>query len=528
MTRWAMTADLERCVGCQTCTAACRHANATSPAVQWRKVLDVESGTYPQVSRTFVPVGCQHCAEPPCMNVCPSTATRRRPDGIVTIDYDLCIGCSYCAVACPYQARFKVEGPRFAFGITGMQSEAVRDDPRRVGVAQKCTFCVDRIDAGIAAGLTPGIDPRATPACVNACIADALQFGDLDDPSSNVSRLLAEHAHGRMHEEIGTAPAFYYLHGRRSEAADRDAAAQVGAAPAIRAKGVQPSQQTQWDWRAAANFVCGGAGAGLFAFVALAALSGVQVAAPGLCALMLVAVGLFLVWLEIGRPWRIVNVLLHPQQSWMTREAAAAAVFLALAVPSQWVGSAALTAIAGAAGLAFLYCQARILKAAKGIPAWRSRRIVPLIVTSGLAEGAGLFLTAAALLPAYAPVLRPAVAAFVLLIAIRALAWRAYRRALAASGAPTRTLEIIAASAWSMTLFGMLAPLALALAAHLLPGAQVPLLMLAGLSACLAGSACKVLLITRAAFNQGFALAHVPMRGSGRAGAPAKPGWSMP
>ena len=84
MTRWAMVADLERCVGCQTCTAACRHANATSPAVQWRKVLDIEAGTYPNVSRIFVPVGCQHCADPPCMHVCPTTATRQRADGIVT------------------------------------------------------------------------------------------------------------------------------------------------------------------------------------------------------------------------------------------------------------------------------------------------------------------------------------------------------------------------------------------------------------------------------------------------------------
>src|SRR6516165_2168738 len=116
MTRWTMVADLERCVGCQTCTAACRHANATSPAVQWRKVLDIEAGTFPDVSRTFVPVGCQHCADPPCMYVCPTTATRQRPDGIVTIDYDLCIGCAYCEVACPYQARFLVHEPHFAYG----------------------------------------------------------------------------------------------------------------------------------------------------------------------------------------------------------------------------------------------------------------------------------------------------------------------------------------------------------------------------------------------------------------------------
>ena len=181
MTRWAMVADLERCVGCQTCTAACRHANATSPAVQWRKVLDIEAGSYPNVSRIFVPVGCQHCADPPCMHVCPTTATRQRADGIVTIDYDLCIGCAYCEVACPYQARFLVHEPHFAYGAA-MQNEVERADPARIGVAQKCTFCSDRIDFGLENGLTPGIDPRATPACVNACIADALHFGDVDDP----------------------------------------------------------------------------------------------------------------------------------------------------------------------------------------------------------------------------------------------------------------------------------------------------------------------------------------------------------
>ena len=208
MTRWAMVADLERCVGCQTCTAACRHANATSPAVQWRTVLDVETGTYPNVSRIFVPVGCQHCADPPCMHVCPTTATRQRADGIVTIDYDLCIGCAYCAVACPYEARYKVDKQEFAFQE---KIESERHDSKRIGVATKCTFCVERIDAGLAKGLTPGVDPEATPACVNSCIAGALHFGDADDPGSNVSELLAENQFFRMHEELGTGPRFYYL-----------------------------------------------------------------------------------------------------------------------------------------------------------------------------------------------------------------------------------------------------------------------------------------------------------------------------
>lgn len=205
-----MVADLRRCVGCQTCTAACKHANATPPGVQWRRVLDIEVGEYPEVKRAFVPTGCMHCDEPPCMHVCPTTATRKRADGIVTIDYDLCMGCAYCAVACPYDARFKVDRAEFAYG-TSMRNEEKTLHEEQIGVATKCTFCVERIDAGLAKGLKPGADPEATPACVNSCIAQALHFGDVEDPDSNVSLLLAENQHFRLNEELGTGPRFYYL-----------------------------------------------------------------------------------------------------------------------------------------------------------------------------------------------------------------------------------------------------------------------------------------------------------------------------
>ncbi|MDE2228725.1 MAG: 4Fe-4S dicluster domain-containing protein [Alphaproteobacteria bacterium] len=212
MTRWVMVVDLDRCVGCQTCTAACKQANATPPDVQWRRVLDMETGAYPDVRRTFVPVGCMHCDDPPCMSVCPSTATRKRADGIVTIDYDLCIGCGYCIVACPYQARYRTDRANFAYGGSNPnEAEAKCFDERRLGVATKCTFCVDRIDAGIEQGLTPGVDPEATPACVNSCIAGALHFGDIERAESKVSVLLAKNHHCRMHEELGTGPRIYYL-----------------------------------------------------------------------------------------------------------------------------------------------------------------------------------------------------------------------------------------------------------------------------------------------------------------------------
>jgi phenylacetyl-CoA:acceptor oxidoreductase subunit 1 len=206
-----MVADLRRCVGCQTCTAACRHTNATPPGVQWRRVIDVEVGEYPNVKRAFMPVGCMHCADPPCMSVCPSTATRQRDDGIVTIDWDLCIGCAYCSVACPYQARYKVNKAEFAYGDEPTETEAEQYDERKLGVSTKCNFCADRVDEGLVKGLTPGVDPDATPGCVNSCIADALHFGDIEDPESNVSKMLKEHKHFRMHEDLGTDPGFYYL-----------------------------------------------------------------------------------------------------------------------------------------------------------------------------------------------------------------------------------------------------------------------------------------------------------------------------
>ena len=210
MTRWAMIADLRRCVGCQTCTAACRHANATPPGVQWRRVLDMEFGEYPNVQRAFVPTGCQHCDDPPCMEVCPTTATRKRTDGIVTIDYDLCIGCAYCAVACPYQARYKTQRPTFAYG-TPTDNETKRRDDARLGVATKCTFCVERIDAGLEKGETRRGGPAGPPGGGDSGIAQARAVGGRGHPARPGGPRRAENQHFRMHEELGTGPGFYYL-----------------------------------------------------------------------------------------------------------------------------------------------------------------------------------------------------------------------------------------------------------------------------------------------------------------------------
>lgn len=530
MTRWAMLADLERCVGCQTCTAACKHTNATSPAVQWRRVLDIEAGSYPTVSRTYVPIGCQHCEDPPCMHVCPSTATRKRPDGIVTIDYDVCIGCAYCDVACPYQARFKVDAADFAYGAgRQMQHEAEREDPARFGVAQKCTFCFDRIDFGLENGLTPGTDPRATPACANACIASALHFGDIDDPLSNVSTLLEQHKHFRMHEELGTGPGFYYLYqhsGSSMVEDDREEPSAPVAPSRIRARGVEPWHQKHWDWKAAGNFLTGGVGPGLFA----AATVGAVLAGPstllGLLAMALVALGLLLVMMKIGRPLRAISVLRQPQRSWMSREAWVALAFFPLALAAVWTGMTVLWLAAAALALLFLFCQGMILREAKGIPAWREPRIVPLIVATGLTEGAGVFLAACVVLPELAPLARGAATVTVLLAAARALAWAAYHSALARDGVPSKALAVLDKYRPWLLIGGLIVPAVGAIGGMLVQNLAAPLFVFAGAAAAAAGLGFKFLLITRAGYNQGFALPRTPVRGTGHAGPAVRPGWT--
>jgi len=524
MTRYAIVADLNRCVGCQTCTAACKHANATAPGVQWRKVLDFETGEFPDVRRAFLPVGCMHCDEPPCMEVCPSTATRKRADGIVTIDYDICIGCAYCAVACPYQARFRVDAPSAAYGGAPMRHESLREDPARLGVAQKCTFCVDRIDAGLAAGLVPGVDESATPACVASCIAGALHFGDLDDADSNVSTLMRDNQNFRMHEGLGTGPNIYYLYdrGEGDEGGDALSAPMVAEPAGLAA--VSPKAQANWDWRAAGNFTFGGTGTGLFGVAALGALF-----APAptfalwlamFAGLGFVGLGLFCVWLEIGRPWRFLNVYRNPMTSWMSREALVALPFFALGLGAILVQSVALSLVAAAFGALFVYCQARILRASKGIPAWREARIQPLILATSVVEGLGLF--SALLYGAgfeggvriIAPVLLGA-------LALRFWFWRQYRGALSKGGAPSGALKVLDC-AWS----GMDArSLVLAGGLTLISLALPMVLPLAGLVSMISGWRFKFVLVTKAAFNQGFAINKMPARGAGTSAPGIQPGW---
>ena len=283
----------------------------------------------------------------------------------------------------------------------------------------------------------------------------------------------------------------------------------------------RPWRQENWDWRAACNFILGGTGTGLLVAAALALVPSGVFRASAIVAMALVAAGLFSVWMEIGRPFRAANVVLHPRTSWMTRESLIAPlVFLgAIAVlldeADSWRWPAA------AAALAFLYCQARMVGASKGIPAWRHRLVVPLLLVSGLAEGTGALILVVLI---GGGVSQWAGGALLVLVVARWLIWDRYRDALHRRGAPQKALSVLNEFAPHFGALGAIIPAVFLLAAEVAGGVWFP--ALGALFAIGGGWWLKLILMTRAGYNQGFALPHLPARGSGSAGPAAKPGWS--
>jgi phenylacetyl-CoA:acceptor oxidoreductase subunit 1 len=214
MVHYGMVIDMAGCIACQACTVACKMENSTPKGVLWTHIVQSESGTFPRISRTTLPMLCMHCENAPCVDVCPTGASHKTSEGIVLVDYDKCIGCKYCVQACPYGARHymdKIEGYYPQKGLTIL--EQAQYSKHKVGVVEKCTFCVERVKSGIAKGFKPGVDPEASPACVSTCITFSRIFGDLDDPSSEVSKLIARYQGRQLKAELGTNPSVYYIRG---------------------------------------------------------------------------------------------------------------------------------------------------------------------------------------------------------------------------------------------------------------------------------------------------------------------------
>lgn len=219
---WVMVIDLRKCIGCHACTVSCVAENKLPPGVAYRPVSTEEVGVYPNTTMRFTPRPCMQCDVPPCTPVCPVNATYKDENGIVVVDYDQCIGCRYCMIACPYNARYFDFGhsyndnmPEMAGVILG---QGLADDYERlpsyeygeersrldrssspIGNVRKCHFCLHRLVEGM------------LPACTTTCVGRATYFGDANDSDSLVAELIASPNVIRLKEELGTQPRVYYL-----------------------------------------------------------------------------------------------------------------------------------------------------------------------------------------------------------------------------------------------------------------------------------------------------------------------------
>lgn len=179
MTHYAMILDTRLCIGCQSCTVACRVGNDLPVDIIYNPVTTVgPMGIYPCLHMTHYPLLCMHCENPPCVSVCPTGASQQRDDGLVWIEENKCIGCKACINACPYHARHL---------------------NRDTGTVYKCDFCKDRIDEGL------------EPFCVKTCHQRARIFGDLDDPISEISQLFNSITTVQLLPEMDTKPSVYYI-----------------------------------------------------------------------------------------------------------------------------------------------------------------------------------------------------------------------------------------------------------------------------------------------------------------------------
>jgi DMSO reductase iron-sulfur subunit len=180
MTQYAILIDLDKCVGCHSCTVACKQENGIKPGIFWSKVHQIgPTGTFPDLEMYFLPVLCQHCADPECVRVCPTGASAKRDDGIVLVDHNQCIGCQYCVLACPY---------------------GVRTYNQDTGVIEKCTMCAQLVERG------------DIPACVRTCTGKARVFGDISDPNSEISQKILE-AGDKVFTlvDVGNQPSVHYI-----------------------------------------------------------------------------------------------------------------------------------------------------------------------------------------------------------------------------------------------------------------------------------------------------------------------------
>ena len=200
---WGMVIDLKLCIGCQACSLACKQEYGTPRGVYWTKTLIEEVGTYPNVTRVYTPQICNHCEEAPCEKACPTGASYTDIEhGVVLVDYDKCVGCRACYVACPYQNRHYLKkgvlkGYYPEKGLTPFEKQCY--EQFQEGTVTKCVGCIERVMDG------------KDPACVVGCPTGARKWGDLSDPNSEIRKLIRSRNAVQPMPEKGTEPKVYYI-----------------------------------------------------------------------------------------------------------------------------------------------------------------------------------------------------------------------------------------------------------------------------------------------------------------------------
>jgi len=473
MTRWAWVIDQTRCIGCHACTTACKSENEVPVGVFRTWVKNVEVGTFPDVKRHFAVLRCNHCAEPPCVDVCPVTAMYQRPDGLVDFDHDLCIGCKACMQACPY--------------------DAIYIDPDS-NTAAKCNFCSHRVDEGL------------LPACVVVCPAEALLFGDLDDPTSKVRQAVGAQSTTVRRPEQGTRPQAYYVGAHaatldplasRHDAAymwadrpahdhrelvplTRRATRRAAAEPPARVAYDVPRQRT-WSWKVSSYIWTKGIAAGLGVLAAMwhfvvpadgARIGGIL--APWIALAFLTLTGALLV-ADLKRPERFWTILTRPQwKSWLARGAFIISVYGASLV--AWIvldaigkndALAVLAPIVVVFGLLTAAYTAWLFAQCEGRDLWQTRLLLPHLVLHALGSGAAVMVIVAVM--SGSPMgswLRAAFLIGVLGTGVIALAdaFGRHRTANGAAAARALTRGAQARLFWAALVIGVVLPVILAFA----------------------------------------------------------------
>jgi Fe-S-cluster-containing dehydrogenase component/formate-dependent nitrite reductase membrane component NrfD len=395
--RFGFLIDQRRCIGCHACTVACKQEQDVPLGVFRTWVKYIEKGEFPNTRRHFTVLRCNHCDDAPCVEICPTTALFKRDDGIVDFDTSRCIGCKSCMQACPYDALYI--------------------DPRE-HTAMKCNFCAHRVDVGL------------KPACEIVCPETAIVSGDLDDPESSISRLIArEPTHVRKPEQA-TQPKLFYINADAltltPNLSQREgvtmwgqlAGSEAGRPPAMPEQRIAMAEgtardvydvahPTPWGWRVSSYLWTKSIAAGAFGVAAPLALVGGPAEPFGVtaafiaCLFSLLTVAL-LVW-DLKRPERFWFILFRPNlRSWLVWGAYILIVFSGLAFLwglVAWFGLAAAVAPIAVAGTLFAAAAAGysgfLFGQAEGRDFWQSPLLPLHLVVQALVAGAAVLTLAA-------------------------------------------------------------------------------------------------------------------------------------